>query len=106
MLAAAHFKICEPTGVEPVKAIFAIRVLVARASPASAPKPLTILMTPAGNKSPISSISTKIEAGVCSAGFMTTQLPAANAGANFQQAINKGKFHGIICPTTPSGSWK
>jgi len=45
-----------------------------------------------------------IEAGVCSAGFKTTQFPAANAGANFHVAINNGKFHGIICPTTPSGS--
>jgi hypothetical protein len=30
---------CEPTGVEPVKAILAMRLLVARASPASRPKP-------------------------------------------------------------------
>lgn len=45
-----------------------------------------------------------IEAGVCSAGFSTTQLPAASAGASFHTAISSGKFHGMICPTTPSGS--
>ena len=106
MFSAAHFKICEPTGVDPVKAILAIRVLVARASPASLPKPLTTLSTPAGSKSPITSISTKIEAGVCSAGFSITQLPAAKAGASFHAAISIGKFHGIICPTTPNGSLK
>jgi len=39
---AAQRRICPPTGVEPVNAIFAIRVLVARACPASAPNPLTI----------------------------------------------------------------
>ncbi len=47
-----------------------------------------------------------MEAGVCSAGFSTTQLPAASAGASFQTAIRMGKFQGMICPTTPSGSWK
>ena len=44
--------------------------------------------------------------GVCSAGFSTTQLPAARAGATFQAAISSGKFQGMIWPTTPSGSWK
>ena len=33
-------------------------------------------------------------------------LPAARAGASFHTAISSGKFHGMICPTTPSGSWK
>ena len=47
-----------------------------------------------------------IDAGVCSAGLRTTQLPAARAGASFQTAIRIGKFHGMIWPTTPSGSWK
>jgi hypothetical protein len=31
-------------------------------------------------------------AGVCSAGLITTQLPAASAGASFQTAISSGKF--------------
>ena len=64
------------------------------------------LMTPGGNRSPITSISSSTESGVKRAGFSTTQLPAASAGAIFQLAISSGKFHGIICPTTPSGSWK
>ncbi len=34
--------------------------------------------------------------GVCSAGFITTQLPAAMAGASFQAAIRSGKFQGMI----------
>ena len=74
--------------------------------PASTPKPLTTLSTPGGSRSAISSISSMIDAGVCSAGFSTTALPAASAGASFQVAIRIGKFHGMICPTTPSGSWK
>ena len=44
--------------------------------------------------------------GVSEAGLMTTQLPAASAGAIFQAAISIGKFHGMICPTTPIGSRK
>ena len=52
------------------------------------------------------SISTRMLSGVCSAGLRTTQLPAASAGASFHTAISSGKFHGMICPTTPSGSWK
>ena len=33
-------------------------------------------------------------------------LPAARAGPTFQLAIGSGKFHGVISPTTPSGSRK
>ena len=55
-----------------------------------------MLTTPGGNKSPISSIITIIDAGVCSAGFRTEQFPAAKAGASFHVAINNGKFHGTI----------
>ena len=38
-----------------------------------------------------------------SAGFSTTVLPAASAGAIFQASISSGKFHGMICPQTPTG---
>ena len=95
-----------PVVVSPVNAILAMRGFDASGLPASRPKPLTTLSTPGGNRSPMTSISTRIEAGVCSAGFITTQLPAASAGASFHTAISSGKFHGMICPTTPNGSWK
>ena len=58
-----------------------MRFELASGLPASRPKPLTIFNVPAGNKSLISSAKTMIAAGVCSAGFITTQLPAAKAGA-------------------------
>ena len=66
-----------------------MRVLCESCRPASAPKPLTILTTPAGRMSCISSITRRMVTGVCSAGFMTTQLPAASAGASFQAAISR-----------------
>ena len=64
-----------------------------------------MLTTPAGNPA-ASIISANFNAvkEVVSAGFNTTVFPAANAGAIFQAAINNGKFHGIICPATPSDS--
>ena len=34
----------------------------------------------------------------------TTQLPNASAGAIFHAGIAIGKFHGVIMPTTPTGS--
>ena len=95
-----------PVVVSPVKATLAMRGLEASGLPASTPKPLTTLSTPAGSRSPMRSISTRMLMGVCSAGLRTTQLPAASAGASFQAAIRSGKFHGMIWPTTPSGSWK
>ena len=71
-----------------------------------APSPVTMLTTPLG--SPASrQISAKARAvsGVNSAGFSTTVLPAASAGATFQASIRSGKFQGMICPQTPTGLW-
>ena len=42
--------------------------------------------------------------GTRSAGFKTTQLPKARAGAIFQAGMAMGKFQGVISPTTPMGS--
>ncbi len=93
---AAYCIIKRPVVVSPVKAIFLILLEDAKGFPASRPKPLTTLRTPGGNISPINSIKSKMDAGVCSAGFNITQFPAASAGASFHVAINNGKFQGII----------
>ncbi|MCY1521839.1 hypothetical protein D9M68_566710 [compost metagenome] len=106
MFCDAYCMIRRPVVVSPVKAILAMRLLEASGLPASRPKPVTTLITPGGRMSPISSISSRMPSGVCSAGLSTTQLPAASAGASFQAAISMGKFHGMIWPTTPSGSLK
>ena len=103
----AYCMISRPVVVSPVNAILRMRLLDASGLPASTPKPLTMLSTPGGSRS-----ADQLDAargstpGVCSAGLSTTALPAASAGASFQIAIRIGKFHGMICPTTPSGSWK
>ena len=61
------------------------------------PSPVTMLTTPGGSPA-CSQISAKSKAvnGVVSAGFNTTVLPVAKAGAIFQASINSGKFQGII----------
>jgi hypothetical protein len=91
--------------VEPVKATLSTSACVISASPASVPMPDTMLTTPGGKPASLirfprySAVS-----GVCSAGFSTTVLPAASAGASFITAMNSGKFHGTIWPITPIGS--
>ena len=103
---AAYCMISRPVTVSPVKPIFAIRGFAASALPISAPGPVTMLITPGGTTSSITSISFRIDQGVGDAGLSTEQLPAASAGASFQAAISSGKLNGMICPTTPSGSRK
>ena len=47
------------------------------------------------------SANTMAVSDVYSAGFSTTVLPIASAGAIFHASISSGKFHGMICPQTP-----
>ena len=69
-----------------------------------APSPVTTLSTPGGSPaSCASSANSSAVSGVNSAGLSTTVLPAASAGAIFHASISSGKFHGMICPTTPTG---
>ena len=41
--------------------------------------------------------------GVSEAGFSTTELPQASAGAIFRTGLTTGKFHGVMAATTPTG---
>ncbi len=50
------------------------------------------------------SASSAQHAEVVGAGTQTTALPAATAGANSSAPIVYGQFHGLITPTTPSGT--
>ena len=106
MFSLAYCMMRRPVVVSPVNAIFLIPSCWASGLPASGPNPWTTLRTPAGISSLMRSSHSMIETGVCSAGLRTTQLPAASAGASFHAAMRSGKFHGMIWPTTPSGSWR
>mmetsp|Transcript_15520 Transcript_15520/g.25861 ORF Transcript_15520/g.25861 Transcript_15520/m.25861 type:complete len:257 (-) Transcript_15520:145-915(-) len=104
-LSAAFFMMSLPVLVSPVNANLATFLFEVRASPASSPKPVTTLTTPAGMTSFSKFIKYIMEVGVCSAGLSTMVFPAASAGASFQAAIRRGKFQGMMRPTTPRGSW-
>ena len=94
-----------PTAVEPVKATLAMSGCWASRSPTTRPGPTTTFSTPSGSPASSAIFSSSIAvSGVSSAGLSTIVLPAASAGATFHDAIASGKFHGVIRPTTPSGS--
>ncbi len=99
IVAAAEAAIDAPTSVEPVKAIFPTPGCSTSRCPQVRPGPTTTLTTPSGTPA-AAAISAKRTAvsGVSSAGFSTTVLPAASAGASFQEAIASGKFHGVMRP--------
>ncbi|GAA3487908.1 hypothetical protein GCM10018987_19900 [Streptomyces cremeus] len=92
-----------PTAVEPVKATLFTSGWSTRAAPVS-PYPGRMLTTPRGRPAwRQMSAKKSAESGVVSAGFRTTVLPVASAGAIFQASIRSGKFQGMTWPATPSG---
>ena len=91
-----------PVGVEPVSAIFRMSGWSTMASPIAVPS--TTLTTPSGRPPSMSaSMQARVESGVVLAGFRTTVLPAAIAGATLFAARVRGKFQGTIAPHTPIG---
>ena len=73
--------------------------------PGRLPKPGDDVHYASGKPASVTSSPSRMaESGVCSAGLSTMVHPAANAGASFHAAIIRGKFQGIIWPTTPTGS--
>ena len=77
----------------------------ASASPVARSQAVTTFMTPAGRPAAwrIRANST-VDAGACSDGLTTHVLPAASSGASFQVSRRSGLFHGVMQPTTPTGS--
>ena len=96
-----------PISVDPVKASLRTSGCVRIASPTTDPGPVTTLKTSSGMPaSSASSANRSAVIGVCSAGFRTTVFPIASAGADFQEVMAIGKFHGTMIPQTPIGSRK
>ena len=102
---AARLATSTPARVEPVKEIMSISGCSLMAAPTSGPRPLIRLNTPLGTPASCR-ISAKISAddGVNSDGFRIMVQPAASAGATLQVIWFNGQFHGVIMPTTPTGS--
>ena len=77
-----------PASVDPVNATLSTRGSVTMASPVGTPGPGRTLTTPGGmSDSWITRASSIAVTGVSAAGFSTTVLPVAMAGAIFQIAI-------------------
>ncbi|MCY1396290.1 hypothetical protein D3C76_1390490 [compost metagenome] len=94
-----------PVGTLPVKASLSTSGCSANGAPASGPRPVTRLNTPSGSPTSwMMAASSSALSGVSSEGLSTRVQPAASAGATFHAAISSGKFHGMIAPTTPTGS--
>ena len=105
MFSSAAWPMRLPTAVDPVKATLSMPGCAASAAPAVGPSPVTTLSAPGGNPaSSASSASRSAVSGVSSAGLSTIAQPVASAGPIFHTAISSGKFHGMIAPTTPTGS--
>ena len=101
---AALSTIPAPTGSEPVKAIASTSGCSTSAAPVF-PSPWVIASAAAGTPAASrTSASSAPQPGYCSAGFITTALPAARAPAVIPQRIATGKFQGAITATTPSGA--
>ncbi len=94
-----------PVSTEPVKEMALTSFESSMVWPTTEPRPMTRFTTPLGKPArEMISISAQAVPGTRSAGFSTTVLPKASAGAIFQAGMAMGKFHGQIRPTTPSGS--
>ena len=94
------------TSVEPVNITPRTRSSPTRRAPTVSPRPGSSCTAPAGT--PASSrIRTACAAisGVCSAGLASTVLPAASAAQTWPVKIARGKFHGLMHTTGPSGRW-
>ena len=103
--AAAATLTRRPPDSPPVKATLRTKGCVTKASPTSAPKPVTTLINPAGNPAWVAkAANSSVEAEVYSEGLITTALPAAKAGATFHASNSNGEFQGVMQAVTPMGS--
>src|SRR5881397_2934188 len=92
-----------PTGVLPVNDTMSMSASTS-ACPASAPEPVTTLNTPGGSPaSSTASANRSTASGSCGAGFTTTVLPMASAGATLPAMLVSGKLYGVMHATTPTG---
>src|SRR5471032_1227789 len=94
-----------PTLVEPVNDSLRTTLEACNAPPIATASPETMLNTPAGM--PACSASTaraKEDNGVSPDGLRIMVQPAASAGPTLRVTIARGKFHGVIAATTPTGS--
>ena len=95
-----------PTTVDPVKEIILTCGCFDKAAPHTFPSPVIILITPLGKFACLTSSASLLAVrGACSEDFRTLVFPTATQDASLLAAITKGKFHGVMHATTPTGSF-
>lgn len=105
IVVAANLESILPTPVEPVKLSFFTLGFVANSLEASRFLVGTTCIIEGGIPASRASLAKASTVnGVSLGGLMTTEHPAANAGATFLVIRAAGKFHGVIIPQTPTGS--
>jgi hypothetical protein len=88
-----------------VNATLSTPLCPARAAPSSRLDPATTLNTPSGKPASCRTCANaSVEAGEYSDGLTTNVQPAASPGASLNVISSSGEFHGVIAPTTPTGS--
>jgi hypothetical protein len=95
-----------PVATEPVKEILRTASALTMWVPTLKPwwsAPETMLKTPGGKTSLISSATRAPVSGVYGDGLCTKVLPQVMLGAHFWIEVNIGKFQGVMPPTTPMG---
>ncbi len=106
MVAAPFSMMRWPTTVEPVNEIMSTLGESVSCSPIRWSDDVTMLSTPAGMS--VFSATTRPRSvafhGVSGAGLRTTVFPVARDCPSLCEVTSKGKFHGTMAPTTPTGS--
>ncbi len=93
MVRAAFSAIVTPTSVEPVKLTQSTSSASTSAAEVDRVLPLTRLTTPGGNPTSLRMrTSSTMARGSCGAGFTTTVLPEARAGATLPAMLTMGKL--------------
>ena len=96
-----------PVSVEPVNAMRSTSGWAASAWPASLPRPVTTLTTPAGTPASSCRISAtrSTDSDASSDGFSTVVHPLASTAPTIQNWPLRGPFQGMIPPMTPTGAF-
>src|SRR6478736_879768 len=103
-LIPATAAMCAPVAVEPVNVTFRTRGSVTSRSPNFPPGPVTTDNAPGGRPASTKHCaSLSAVNGVDRAGFNTTALPAASAGAILCSTVSAGKLNGLIATMIPHG---
>ena len=104
MVRAAFSAMVTPTWVDPVKLTQSTSSASTSAAEEAGPLPLTRFTTPGGNPTSLRMrTSSTMASGSWGAGFTTTVLPAASAGATLPAMFTMGKLYDVMQATTPSG---